>query len=41
MEESNAPTVVGTPFVVGDDGRIYISNALIYQSTITKAQVKT
>ncbi|MEW5621386.1 hypothetical protein ABGT18_08625 [Pseudomonas putida] len=41
MKKNKAPRVAATPFAVGDDGRIYISRALIQKSAITKAQVKT
>lgn len=41
MKKNNVPKVVGNSFVVDGDGRIYISSALIYQSTITKVKVKT
>lgn len=40
MKKSSEPKVMAIPFLVGDDGRIYISRALIQQSAITKAQLK-
>lgn len=41
MKNENVPKVAETTFVMSDDGRVYISNALVDDSTITKAQVKT
>ncbi|WP_280513044.1 hypothetical protein [Pseudomonas taiwanensis] len=41
MQKNKDPKATETLFILGDDGRLYISGALIYQSAITKAQIKT